>query len=51
MYLAVFFLDVLLIFALKYKLWELVRTASQSGFNRLTEAVLTCTHDQCFEQK
>ena len=33
-----------LIFALKHRLWLLFR-------NRLTEAVLTCTHDLCFEQK
>ena len=32
-------------FAPKHRLWVLVRTAS------LTEAVLTCTHNQCFEQK
>ena len=31
-----------LIFALKHRLWVLVRTA---------EAVLTCTHNLCFEQK
>ena len=34
-----------LFFALKYSLWVLFRTAS------LTEAVLTCTHNPCFEQK
>ena len=34
-----------LIFAPKHRLWVLVRTAL------LTEAVLTCTHNQCFEQK
>ena len=33
-----------LIFALKHILWVLVRTASN-------EAVLTCTHNICFEQK
>ena len=32
-------------FALKHRLWVLVRTAS------LTEAVLTCTNNICFEQK
>ena len=32
-------------FALKHGLWVLVRTASMS------EAVLTCTHNPCFEQK
>ena len=32
-----------LIFALKHRLWVLVRTASLR--------VLTCTHNQCFEQK
>ena len=33
-----------LIFALKHRLWVLVRTA-------FTEAVLTCTHNLCFEHK
>ena len=32
-----------IIFALKHKLWVLVR-------NRLNEAVLTCTNNLCFEQ-
>ena len=35
-------------FALNYRLLVLVRTASM---NRLIEAVLTCTHNQCFEPK
>ena len=34
-----------LIFALKHGSWVHIRTAS------LTEAVLMCTHDLCFEQK
>ena len=40
---------VLLIFAPKHRLWVLVRTASL--LVRTTEAVLTCTQNQCFEQK
>ena len=35
-----------LIFALKYILWVLVRAVL-----RLNEAVLTCTHNICFQQK
>ena len=38
-----------LILALKHILWVLVRAASLR--NRLIEAVLTCTHNICFEQK
>ena len=34
-----------LIFAPKHRLWVLVRNASAG------EAVLTCTHNLCFEQK
>ena len=37
------FTGVYIIFALKHRLWVLARTA--------TETVLTCTHNQCFEQK
>ena len=36
---------IFLIFALKHRLWVLVRTAS------LTEAVLTYTNNLCFDQK
>ena len=38
---------IFLISAQKHRLWVLVRTASS---NRLGEAVLTSTHDLCFEQ-
>ena len=37
-----------LIFALKYRLWVLVRTAS---VKHILLAVLTCYHNLCFEQK
>ena len=40
------FTGVNIIFALKHILWALVRTASVRH-----EAVLTCTHNICFEQK
>ena len=36
-----------LIFDPKHRLWVLVRTAMARQF----EAVLTCTHNLCFEQK
>ena len=46
------------IFALKHRLWVLVRTASEQKHKlwvlviiALTEAVLMCTHKLCFEQK
>ena len=38
---------IFLIFALKHRSWVLIRTASE----RLTEAVLKCNHNLCFEQK
>ena len=38
----------LLIFALEHRFWILVRTASVYS---LVEAVLTCAHNICFEQK
>ena len=40
-------IPIFLIFDPKHRLWVLVRTASA----RLGEAVLTCTHNLCFEQK
>ena len=40
-----------LIFALKHRLWVLVRTASEAVRRTASEAVLTSTHNLCFEQK